>query len=359
MVLSGTLREFILADVMQLLTQQKVTGKLSLNCGNAEGYIIFRDGDIVAAAKEQESFAIKLFSYLTVYQKQPKNKVRELFTKYKDNLAELTRYLEAKNIFTHDELELYAMNMAIDIACSLFLWTSGHYQFDSIKSVDNLIPAGIDIPVENVVMEAMRRIDEWHRMHEAINEETIFIQNEVQAELPEYNSPDDDPSIYLYHRIDGTSSVKDFLTDSFLTEYKIYETLYTLVQSEAIRSLSDTVTRSIKAALQKKEQEASVASAIPPIFSFIFSTGCILIIILLSWLFRGVFSSELNIKSSVARSRLNFRIAEQHQNDAQIFFMTRSLYPTSQNDELQDYSLITKKDAFYLSLKREFAIDQH
>ena len=358
MVLSGTLREFILADVMQLLTQQKVTGKLTLSCEQQEGCIIFKNGDIVSATREQESFSGKLFNYLTAYQKQPKNKVRELFTKYKDNTAELSTYLESKGILTHDEIEMYAINVSIDIACSLFLWTSGHYQFDSLKSVDNFIPAGVGIPVENVVMEAMRRIDEWHRMHEAINEDTIFVQNELKVDLPEYNSPDDDPSIYLYNQIDGTRSVQEFLKDSFLTEYKIYETFYALVQSESIRSLSDTVTRSIKAALQKKEHEANVASAMPPMFSFIFSTVSILIIVLFSWLYRGAIHRELQIKSSVERSRTALRIAQQHQNDARLYFLVHSLYPTSQNDELQDYSLITKKDAGILSIKREIAISQ-
>lgn len=356
MVLSGTLREFILADVMQLLTQQKVTGKLSLNCEQKEGYIIFKNGDIVSASKEQESFPNKLFFFLTSYQKQPKNKVRELFTKYKDNIAELSIYLESKGILTHDEIEMYAMNMTIDIACSLFLWTSGHYQFDSLKSVDNFIPAGVGIPVENVVMEAMRRIDEWHQMHEAINEDTIFVHNDIKVDLPEYNSPDDDPSVYLYHLLDGTRSVHEFLTDSFLTEYKIYETFYALVQSEAIRSLSDTVTRSIKAALLKKEQEASVASAMPPMFSFIFSTVCILIIVLFSWLYRGAIFRDLHIKSTIQQNKVDLLIAEQHNNDAQLYFLVHSLYPTSQNDELQDYSLITKKDINFLSMKREIAI---
>ena len=356
MVLSGTLREFILADVMQLLTQQKVTGKLALNSEQHEGYIIFKNGDIVSAAKDQETFSNKLFSYLTSYQKQPKNKVRELFTKHKDNIAELSTYLESKGILTHDEIEMYAMNVTIDIACSLFLWTTGHYQFDSMKSVDSYIPAGVGIPVENVVMEAMRRIDEWHRMHEAINEETIFVPNDIKVELPEYNSPDDDPSIYLYHQIDGTRSVHEFLADSFLTEYKIYETFYSLVQSEAIRSLSDTVTRSIKAALQKKEHEANVASAMPSMFSFIFSMISILIIILFSWLYRGAIRRDLQIKSSIERTKAGLRIAEQHNNDAHLYFLVHSLYPTSQNDELQDYSLITKKDIDFLSMKREIAI---
>jgi hypothetical protein len=353
-VLSGTLREFILADVMQLLTQQKVTGKLILNNGRIEGYIMFREGTVVNAARDKETFLSKLFHYLTTVQQQPKNKVRELFSTYEGKVADLTAYLEQREILSQQELESYAISVIEDIACSLFLWSSGNYRFDSMRAVDSLIPANASIAVENIVMEAMRRIDEWHRMREIITEESIFVQTGNEMKQAEYKSPLDDPSSFFYPLIDGTSSVKVISQDAFVSEYKIYESLYFLLQEDLIRPLSESVTQSIRAAILKKEQQNAMASAMQPLLSLIISTGCILVIILFSWLYRGVIFSKLHISSTIRKSKINFIVAEEHYQDALRFYQTESINSLPKNGELDCYPLITKKDKFFLSLKRGF-----
>jgi hypothetical protein len=350
MVLSGTLREFILADVLQLLTQQKITGNLILSSGKEEGCIVFRNGNIVSASKGNETFSKLLFNYLVTVQQQQKNKVRELFSTYESKTAELTIYLENKNILTHEELESYATSVTLDIACSLFLWTSGQYRFDSLRSVDHLVPAGIEIPVENVIMEAMRRIDEWHRMREAITEETIFVQTDNEAGFQQFSSPSDDPSSWFYNMIDGTSEVRNLLKNAIFTDYKVYETLYFLYQEDLIRPLSDSITQSIHAAILKKEEE-SQTTILQPLSTLLISTGLILLAILFSWLHRGAIFSQLNISSSIRKSEIDLLTAEEHYNDARRYFAVNSL--NFNEGELSSYSLITKKDKHLLSLKKK------
>jgi hypothetical protein len=352
MVLSGTLREFILADVLQLLTQQKITGKLILVSGRNEGYIVFKNGTIVSAVKGQEQFSMKLFYFLTEMRQQSKTKVREVFSSYEGNLAELTSFIEKKGFLSLVELQSYATNVTIDITCSLFLWTTGNYRFDSMPSVDHLIPAGIDIPVENVLMEAMRRIDEWHRMREMISEDTIFVHTDQEFDMQVDRDPITDPSLYFYHRINGTTEVKILLQDSFLTEYKIYETLHEMVQNELIKPLSDTVTRSIRAAMLKKEQEQTTAPMLPPIIAISVTIGIILLIILLAWLFRGILFSKLTIDSSILKSQITNQTADTHFRDARIFYQSTTRSTGYTTNDVLHFSSISQKDAAYLALKR-------
>lgn len=306
MVLSGTLREFILADVMQLLTQQKVTGRLVINSGSQEGTILFKGGIIIGATRHTETFTNRLFYYLTTVQQQPRNKVRELFSSYDGKTAELTALLEKKGVLTHAELENYATSVVIDIACSLFLWTSGSYHFDAIQSVDSLIPAGIGLPVENIVMEAMRRIDEWHRMKEVINEESVFVPTDKEPDFDTTISPLDDPLYYCYQQLNGTSPVKTFLDNSFLTEYKLYECLYTLLQSEHIQPLKDSLTRSVNAALNRK----NASNGTRPLIPVLTAAGCIVIILLVSLLIKKTLPGNLAVTSQLEQNRLLFSQAE-------------------------------------------------
>jgi hypothetical protein len=357
MVLSGTLREFILADVMQLLTQQKITGKLILINGTIEGHIVFRNGIIVSAVREQEHFPMKLFYFLTEMRQQSKTKVREVFSSYENNVAGLTAFIENKGLLSHDELENYATNVTIDITCSLFLWKRGNYRFDSMPSVDHLIPARIEIPVENVVMEAMRRIDEWHRMREAINEATIFSHAGKQINLQDDHDPINDPSPYFFHRIDGTTDVKTLLKDSFLTDYKIYETLYQMMQDELIHPLSDSVTRSIRAAMLKKDQQQSVNSFLPPLVAAAVSIGIIVLIILVALLLRGVFFSQLLKDSNQIRNEITLQDAALHLNDAELFSRSMTITPsTPENREIDFYSITPKE--YRLILKKGIGLPE-
>lgn len=357
MVLSGTLREFILADVMQLLTQQKITGKLILNNGRSEGHIVFRNGSVVAAVREQESFGSKLFYYLTEIQQQPKNKVRELFTAHEERIADLTQFIETRNILSHQELESYALGVTLDITCSLFMWKSGAYHFDSMQSVDHLIPAGVDIPVENIVMEAMRRIDEWNRIRTTINEETIFVRTEKTPDLSAPGGPIENPTLYFYHRIDGISPVKALFNDAFMTEYRTYESLYTLTQDDLIRPLSESITRTIRAAINKNEQDHQTASALPSVLALLITIGLILILLLAAWLFRDALFSKRSIRSSVVKSFYSVAIAESHLRDAQLFARTTELVPITETEAVKNFSAITPKDRHWIIKKRVFASD--
>ena len=175
MVLSGTLREFILADVFQLLAQQKITGKLHLSSASEDGFVIFKIGVIVCAFKDTEHLETKLESYLLEMRKVNVHQFKAIMSAFKEDLHGLTNEIIAQSLMSVEEMSAFSLSIVEDITCSMFLWKSGSYRFSSMRSVDKLIPGNCTIPIENIVMEAMRRTDEWNRMLEHIKDETNFV----------------------------------------------------------------------------------------------------------------------------------------------------------------------------------------
>ncbi|MCX7726582.1 MAG: DUF4388 domain-containing protein [Chitinispirillaceae bacterium] len=350
MLISGTLREFILADVMQLLAQQKITGKLILDNGKKEGYVFFKDGLVVSAMYEGESFQAKLFCFFTEIRQETKSKVREFFSKYEGRIAELTQYIENKGILAHEELYNYATNLIMDIACSFFFWKGGQYKFEALRTVDHLIPAGVSIPVENIVMEAMRRVDEWNRIRKNFNEETIFMHTDKKVDLSNFNNPLEKPELYLYLRIDGTTPVKDLLSDAFISEYRTYESINFLLTEGLIVPLPETVTQSIRAAIRKKEEEKYFGSPVlANLLSFLITAGCILIILVMSWLWKGVVLADLNVKAYLRKKSVETKIAERNFLEAKRYFSAKYMRYYPEDLKPEDFSGISKRDAFYLS----------
>jgi len=334
---------------MQLLTQQKVTGRLVINSGNLEGTILFKNGIIVGATRHTETFTNRLFYYLITVQQQPRNKIRELFSSYDGKTAELTSLLESKGIFTHQELENYATTVIIDIACSLFLWTSGKYHFDAIQNIDSLIPAGIALPVENIVMEAMRRIDEWRRMKTVISDESVFVQTGNVPDFDTQASPLDDPLFYCYQQVNGISPVKSLLDNTFITEYKLYECLYTLEQSNLIKPLNDSLMRSVHAALSRTDSNKKTLALLPVLGA----AGCIFGVLLISLFFRFTLLGDLAKTSLLKKNELAFSQAEHAIRNNFQYEALHSRAPAQTSQSPNSLKVISKKNLTILQKKQK------
>lgn len=309
MVLSGTLREFILADVFHLLTQQRITGKLVLSCGNREGAVVFKEGIIVSAENDEEKFPRKLFNFLVEIKHQPSGKIRELFGSFENDVHGLTLEVVKRGIISQEELQDYAVSIIEDLACSLFSWSTGTYRFNSFKNVDYLIPSHVSIPTENIVMEAMRRVDEWNRMQTTITEESVFVR--IDKNQPILNDLDlkKQPEEYIFGRIDGASSVKSLIRNSCLTKYHIYESLNLLIESRRIIALSPKISKTITGAEEETSRER-IAGPSAIIISFLAASGIVFLVLFLGWFFfRDIIFAKKNEMSFFRRTEIEFSYA--------------------------------------------------
>jgi hypothetical protein len=261
MVLSGTLKEFILADVFNLLTQQKITGRLVLTRGKLEGGIVFKDGIIVGADMGDESLPNKLFNLIAGIKRKSPEHVGQLFNANAGNLSLLTTNILERNLMTSKEMKRFAESCVEDICCSLLMWNQGSYRFNSLRSVATVACGFVTIPTEHIIMEGMRRVDEWGRMQEYISEDMIF----VPAVKGNDSGPSDDldvttaPDEYVLSMLNGTNTVGSIKKSGCLCEYKVYESIHSLLQAQRITALHAKYTQTIQAALKRKNAEDSSA----------------------------------------------------------------------------------------------------
>jgi len=264
MVLNGTLKEFILADVFNLLTQQRITGRLDLASGKREALIVFKDGSIVGGEDGDENLTSKLFNYLVDIKRRTPEQLTPIFSAHTGDLSALSSDLLERNLLTAAELKGFAGSFVEDICCSLLTWNEGTYRFNSVGSVSNIACGVVTISAENIIMEGMRRVDEWARMKDYITEDMVF------APAPHSGggvSPGEidiaaAPEEYIFGLLDGESTVKNIKKSCCLCEYKIYESINFLLQAQRITAMQQHYSESIKAALARKEAEvASVLRA--------------------------------------------------------------------------------------------------
>lgn len=348
MVLSGSLREFILADVFQLLTQQKITGKLLLNNNVDEGAILFKDGAIVGAYKDTEKIENKLENYLIDIKKTNPADCKSLFAAYKDDIAGLTKEVLSHSLMTEAEITTLSEITVEDITCSLFLWHKGSYRFSTLRNIDKFIPAKISIPIENIVMEAMRRVDEWNRMQEHITDEIIFINTNTDKGESKKNlnlDPINDPVGYITQKINGTSPVKELIASTPLSQYKIYESLNTLIQSNSILPLSDKLSKSVQAAIERKNKIVDTFVVSVTISTII--TGIIILtqLVFSTGIFRHILFSRVVASQNTARTEATSAVVHERFQIARLLLQSQQRFNAATSaDSLINLRLMSRND---------------
>lgn len=255
MELNGTLHEYLLADVFQLLAQQKATGRLEVRSGQSIGFMVLQSGMIIAAQEREDGLVSKLTSALRQFRRMPEKDLLKLISLTGNNPARFCAELINKKFISPEELSTLARTTLEDLACNLFTWSQGSYKFDSIDTVKQWAVQGVSLPADAVVMEAMRRDDEGKRLFGKLTPDIVLVptgREHTLGGLPKnvlemFKSPD----AYLLSQIDGLTSISGLVQLSCLTSYRIKESLYRLQQAGLVTPLPEKLSQSIQAAMAR------------------------------------------------------------------------------------------------------------
>ncbi len=257
MALEGTLKDFSLADIFQLIGIQKKTGTLILREGEDLVRVSFQNGTIVGAEKESEQTESRLGHVLVkrgVVSQDQLNRALELQA---ESLQRLGQVLVENGFIGSSDLQEALRNQVLQIVYSLFRWKNGHYHFSPQDVVDfdqeNFEP----ISTESILMEGLRMLDEWPLIERVINDPYVvfkrtdkalkvrdsfsssFDEPTVGTELDAISLPHD--QVYVLQLIDGVSSVKEIGDKSKLIEFDTYRSMYDLFEAGFIEKTEYTI----------------------------------------------------------------------------------------------------------------------
>jgi Domain of unknown function (DUF4388)/Type II secretion system (T2SS), protein G len=160
MALNGTLRDFGIADILQLIAQQQKTGTLHLESKDQEVHIGFQDGVIVQAEsttrRRKDLFGTMLVRAEIISEQQ----LEEALETQKRTLQRLGDVLVSTGVITKERYRQMAQLQFNETLYRLFSWKSGTYAFE--QGVVHYDPADVTpVRAESVLMEGFRMVDEW------------------------------------------------------------------------------------------------------------------------------------------------------------------------------------------------------
>lgn len=265
MALQGTIKDFGLPDIFQLIGLQRKTGILSLTNDKDEETVTvtFENGMVVMADSSGRRLEDRLGNVLVKQGKVSRERLDEALAVQKQTLQRLGHILASGSAITTRDLRDALQVQVAQIVFRVFRWRDGHYLFDAAASVDydreNFVPMSADF----ILMEGIRMVDEWPIIEKRIPSFDIVFRPVVDPSLIEVggasgagaSAPSPDGSSgggsgrtasstgkirlgadeeRVFRKVDGVRSVQAIIDATGAGEFEVCRTLFDFLNRNLI-----------------------------------------------------------------------------------------------------------------------------
>ena len=293
MALRGTLQDFSLADIFQLIGIQKKTGVLTLKNDKETCTVSFVDGSVVGADSTARRLEDRLGSVLVKSGRISEAHLKEALKIQGSTLNRLGSILVQSHF-----IDAKALSEALQVQISqmiyrLFRWTAGEYNFSQEEKVEYDRDLVSPMSAESILMEGARILDEWPMIERGIRSfSAVYRHADVEIARPGAASShagheEAAGAVTLsateqatYSLADGKRSVQEIVERSTLSEFETCRTLYDLISRqilEEVRGLPaarGAPAPAVRAA--KPAQPSSLAAAVVTLFLVVLGGGALL-----------------------------------------------------------------------------------
>ena len=227
MALEGTLKDFGLPDVLEFIAQNRKTGVLRVQGKGNAATIGFAEGQIIGAAYEEKGKHEPLAEYLIRSGKLPQEKVMQIL-----DMATTTQFpfeeilLKGGYLKEEDLTELIRFKIQ-DIMDELFSWKQGTYTFDPEGKLYSESKFHVTLKTEGLIMEGLRRLDEWPRIQEAFPSMSVVLRKKENPVL-EVQLTQDEAQVAKLLATDQT--VKGIIDKSGIGKFRTLAALFRFLE---------------------------------------------------------------------------------------------------------------------------------
>jgi len=260
MALEGTIKDFGLPDIFQLIGLQRKTGHLTLSNDKESVTVTFENGMVVMADSSSKRLEDRLGNVLVKQGKLGKERLEEALDTQKQTLQRLGHILSTNSFITGKDLRDALQVQVSQIVFKVFRWRDGHYNFAPADAVDydreNFTPMSADF----ILMEGIRMVDEWPIIEKKIPSMDMVFTPVVDAAMIDVGGAADDapeakrsagPSNKIrltveeervYRKVDGVRTVQAIIDASGSGEFEVCRTLLDLLNRNIVAPAGRGVT---------------------------------------------------------------------------------------------------------------------
>lgn len=310
MALRGTLKDFALPDIFQLIGMQRKSGLLTLKGERETVTVIFDNGMVVLADSTVRRLDDLLGNVLVRQGKLKKSDLQEALTKQKVSMQRLGYILTSQGYIDADALKDALAEQVQQIVFRVFRWKDGQYDFDPDNLPDYDRRQVTPVSTDHILMEGIRRVDEWPIIEKRIPSLRMVFRRLVRPSqvrvskegsgggasleaafegLGAGESPDSprasaggvvlsEPEAQIFNLLDGHRSIAVIVDKTGLSDFDVSRTLFDLLERNLVEPVGH----------QRSEVREHEPAAAAPRSS---GVGTALLVIVLAATMAGLFFS--------------------------------------------------------------------
>jgi hypothetical protein len=246
MALEGNVKDFGLSEIFQLIAIQKKSGLLSVS-GDQNMAIFFRDGAIISTRDRRSIAHDPLKDYLLKYGYINRREMNNLQRIQLETKLDLTDILISENYYTPEELSAIFTEQIQESIQEVLSWPKSYYTFIGDNNVLQGVTSFAAIKVEGVLMESMRRIDEFPELQRIFPSEKMLLRRldgseEIRTELDRCEAA-------VYELLEYEQSLGELIAHARMARFCTYEACKNLLEKGLLEI------RSEPASLEESVQE--------------------------------------------------------------------------------------------------------
>jgi tetratricopeptide (TPR) repeat protein len=231
-----------LSDVFQMLSMSQKDGTLIVSDEESRKSIYFgKDGIRLLASGRRR--APKLGDRLVRTGRITDAQLASMLEEQKATGRLFGEVAVATGVLTAEELQRFLTTQVEDELCDCFVWKYKHFEFyegpppEELLSQDQPVTK-VTLNVNSILMEALRRRDEWLLIERRIPEDTL-IYTWTESGVAQRPSIGVDPALApILDRINGLNTVAEILAGTLLSAFDVYRLVFDLLQNTLIREIT-------------------------------------------------------------------------------------------------------------------------
>ncbi|MBI5633999.1 MAG: DUF4388 domain-containing protein [Nitrospirae bacterium] len=227
MALEGSLKDFGLADILQLIYFQRKTGILALDGKADKVKLLFVDGNIVGAESKRRNEDNRLGKILVKRGLIKDEDLKSVLEEQRRTGIKLGTALLQRELVDKDKIKEILNSQVTETVVQLFGWKQGTYEF-AAQGVpqDKELPFSLD--TQHLLMEGLRILDELSIIKDRITLDTLFIRkgNNISSLTEEERE--------VFTCVDGDNDVSTIIDLTGMDSYLVSKTLLSLIEKGAV-----------------------------------------------------------------------------------------------------------------------------
>jgi len=227
MALEGSLRDFGLADILQLIYFQRKTGVLVLESRIDRIRLLFVEGDIVGAESRKRIEANRLGKVLVKKEILEEKELQSILDEQSRTNIKLGMILINRGLVEKKVIQEVLTGQIKETVVQIFSWKQGTYEFTP-QEVPVEKELHISLDTQHLLMDGLRVVDEWALIEGKLTLDTVFTKT---ADGSTGLSAEEEHILSL---VDGENDVSTIIDIAVKDDFEVSKTLVSLLDKGAI-----------------------------------------------------------------------------------------------------------------------------